>query len=78
MIPFLIVGHLLKPFLDSRIVGQDIGLFESLLEDGRRCVLLQNVVVGREASHFGEVATTAGNHFGQLELIDLNFKKKRY
>jgi hypothetical protein len=74
MIPFLIVGHLLKPFLDSWIVGQDIGFFESLLEDGRRCVLLQNIVVGREASHFGEVATTAGNHFGQLELKDLKIQ----
>jgi hypothetical protein len=74
MIPFLIVGHLLKPFLDSWIVGEDIGFFESLLEDGRRCVLLQNIVVGREASHFGEVATTAGNHFGQLELKDLKIQ----
>jgi hypothetical protein len=74
MIPFLIVGHLLKPFLDSWIVGQDIGFFESLLEDGRRCVLLQNIVVGRETSHFGEVATTAGNHFGQLELKDLKIQ----
>ena len=66
-VPFLIVGHLLEPFGEGRVVGKDVSLVEAFLEHGRRHVLLQDVVA-REARHFGEISARSSDDFRQLQL----------
>ena len=75
LLPFLIVGHLLEPFLNGRIIRQDVRRFKTLFKHLRRDVLLENVVAG-QARHFGKVSAASGDHFRQLKLnIAINYSE---